>query len=362
MRRQAHLEPAAPADGPALLQMMEEAAASGNIGLFYTRRPDPYASFHGEGGQVSLGVIRGAAGAPDFMECCVRRPFYLNGEAETVGYLSGVRRRAGAALRGNWLRLLAEYEGGKCPSYFMSVLDGNEESLAIFGKKRPYAPALRPLCRYTTYMMSPKALHAAACKRATGQYTIKQAAREDLPALCAFLADYGRRYHFFPAVTDLEAQFAGLCLEDCLLLRDEHGIAAFGALWDQTAYKQYIVSHYKGPMRPARLGSPLLRALGWPPIPKAGTVLRLATLSLLAAKDDDPARLAALLEGLAGLAMRRGLEILVAGVPAGNWQDGFFQSVRHLQFGSAIYLAQKTPAPHQLPREGNPFHFECGLL
>lgn len=355
-------EAATPADGPALLRMMEDLPAKGNIELLYTRRPDPYASYHGEGGDVSLGVIRGADGTPDFVESLIMRPMYLGGAPHEVGYLSGVRKRTGAALRGNWLRMLIEYERPRCERLFLSVLDGNEDVLSLFLKKRPYVPELRQVCDYTTYMVSPRALGKWAGKQDAAGYTFAHASADDLPEIYTFLRKYGQRYDFFPTVTDLEAQFTGLRLSDCFLVRDSGGIAAFGALWDQTAYKQYIVARYRGPMRLARLASPLLRAAGYVPIPPPGTVLKLATLTLLAAREDALAPMAALLSGLAEQAAERGVAILVAGIPKGNWQDALFQNVRHLQFGSKIYYAQAEPLPWLPAGNGHAVHLECGLL
>lgn len=359
------LEQALPSDGPALLELIEAAPAKGNIRLLYTRRPDAYASLHREGGQVSVSILRGEDGRPDFMACCTLRPHYLDGRAATLGYLGGVRRRENVPLRGNWVRELAAREGPRADAWLLSILEGNGETLHLAGKPRAHIPRLVPLCGYTTWLLNPRALaaHAAKLRGADGDTPIPRAVRpEDLPEVHRFLADCGRRYQFFPAVTDLEAQFPDLAPEDCFVLREQGKIAAFGALWDQSGYRQYIVREYRGPMKLARLAGPLLKTMGYIPLPPPGATLPLATLSLLATRDDSPGRLAALLQGMAAAAQRRGYGALVAGTAEGHWQEGLFRGARHLSFGSRIYRIEAGQQAGGPAREALPIHLECGLL
>lgn len=367
MNRSYYLEQATEEDGPHLLSIIEETTSGGNIELIYTRRGNPYNSFRKEGGQVSVGVIRNKDGRADFMEYCVLRPYYLNGTVQTVGYLGGVRKRNGAHIRGNWLRMLIEYEGAKCPSYFLSILDSRPEALQMFTKKRTYMFPLTHICHYTTYMINPSAIiaHTDKAYRAQGSKLRTAAvAPSQLAAVYEFLADYGRRYQFFPAVTDLKAQFNGLRSEDCFVLYDtDHPeqILAFGALWDQSGYRQYIVKRYRGIMRLAHLASPIAERIGYIPIPPCNQTFSLSTLSLLSARDANPEYLAILIRRLSIEAKDRGIGILVAGVADDNWQRGLIHPVKSISFGSNIFLAQKHPVKSQIPK-GLPIHIECGLL
>ncbi len=350
-------EQAGTQDGPALLSLIEGDAAKGAIELFYTRRPNPVASYHRESDFVSLAVLRDGAGRPSLMAANALHRYYVEGEDREIGYLSGIRRRKDSYPRGNWLRALYEYEREHCHSCLFSILEDNANVMTFFSKHKPGAVTITPICDYKTYMVSPRLL----LRFARQDLQVEQIQPDQIDTVYAFLAQHGRQYDFFPVVTDLEKQFGGLRWADCRAVWHGGCMVAFGALWEQSAYKQYIVKAYHGPMRMARALSPVLGAAGYIPIPPAGDVLRIATLTLMSAAGEDPAIYQALLGGLAEEARRRDIKILVIGLPEGNYQTDIIRPVRHLSFGSHIHLLQdagETP----YAAGGRAPHLECGWL
>jgi hypothetical protein len=279
------------------------------------------------------------------------------GKDREIGYLGGIRRRKDSYPRGNWLQALYQYEREHCRSCLFSILDDNAEVKTFFEKHKPSAVTYTPVCHYNTFMVNPKALLRFARRDLEAQPVLP----EQEPAVYAFLAQHGKEYDFFPAVTDLEKQFAGLRFEDCLAVWRGDQVVAFGSLWDQTQYRQYIVKAYHGYMRAARALSPVLTAAGYIPIPPAGEVLRIATLTLMSAAGEDPVLYRALLGGLAKAAAKRGCKILVIGLPEDNYQTDIIRPVRHLSFGSQIYYLQDAgEAPYAA--NGRIPHLECGWL
>lgn len=350
-------EQAGPEDGPALLSLIEAGASKGDIELFYTRRPSPVTSYRRESDEVSLAVLRDHAGRPNVMAANILHRYYVGGKDREIGYLGGIRRRKDSYPRGNWLQALYLYEREHCKSCLFSILDDNADVLTFFEKHKPKTVTYTPVCHYHTYMINPKAL----LRFAQRDLRVQPVLPEQADAVYAFLAQHGRGYDFFPAVADLEKQFAGLRFEDCLAAWRGEQVVAFGSLWEQTDYRQYIVKAYHGPMRAARALSPVLAAAGYIPIPPAGEVLRIATLTLMSAAEEDPGLYRALLGGLAAQARRRGIQILVIGLPEDNYQTGIIRSVRHLSFGSQIYFLQELgEVPYAAG--GRPSHLECGWL
>jgi hypothetical protein len=344
-------------DGPALLSLIEADAAKGAIELFYTRRPSPVASYQRESDFVSLAVLRDDAGRPSIMAADVLHRYFVGGEDREIGYMSGIRRRKDSYPRGNWLHALYAYEREHCSSCLFSVLEDNADVMTFFEKHKPEAVTIAPVCDYNTYMVNPKAL----LRFLRQDLRTEPVQPGQIDAIYAFLAQHGRQYDFFPAVTDLEKQFSGLHWADCLAVWHGKRVVAFGALWEQTAYRQYIVKAYHGPMQTARVFSSVLEAAGYIPIPPAGEVLKIATLTLMSAAGEDPGIYRALLGGLADMARRRKMKILVIGLPKPNYQSDIFQTVRHLSFGSHIYMLQDTgEPPYSAGRQ--PLHLECGWL
>jgi len=344
-------------DDPSLLSLIEADAAKGDIELFYTRRLSPVASYRRESDAVSLAVLRDHTGRPSVMAANILHHYYLGGKDRELGYLGGIRRRRDSYPRGNWLQALYEYERAHCSSCLFSILDDNAKVKTFFEKHKPSAVTYTPVCHYNTYMISPKTLLRFTRRDLQAQPVLPEQAH----AVYDFLAQHGKEYDFFPVVTDLEKQFSGLRFADCLAVWRGGRIVAFGAFWEQTQYRQYIVKAYHGPMRAARILSPVLEAVGYIPIPPAGEVLRIATLTLMSAQGEDAGLYRALLGGLAKAAAARGCKILVIGLPEENYQTDIIRQVRHLSFGSRIYYLQDAGQVPYAAGCRSP-HLECGWL
>lgn len=98
-----------------------------------------------------------------------------------------------------------------------------------------------------------------------------------------------------------------------MLLEQQGELRGVGAVWDQRAFKQVVVTGYQPWL--ARIRVPLdaaLRAMGQPALPPAGTSLALGYLSHFVMRDDEDIEGAiALVDGLRQQARGRGLAQLV---------------------------------------------------
>jgi len=348
-----------PAEGDKLLAFIEAEAAKGDLELIYTRRPNPVLSYQKEGRRVSFAVIHDENGVPCFMEVSIVRDCYFHGTETPFTYICGVRKRPGDKNHANMIRAAFDYEMQSASAGFCSILDANKSAARIFcGKTRRFFPNLSPLCRYTTFLINPRILAG----RANPSYAFAPVGEDDLREVYSFLEREGKRYEMFPVVKDIEGQFSGLLLSDCFVLRKGGELTAFGALWDQKHYRQYIVRHYGGLYRYLRKAARLVEKIGFVYLPPEGETANVLTLTLVSAKDGDRTAYGELISGLAKEAVRRGCPILAAGMSRNNRYYPLYRRIRAIRFDSTVYTAEKTGNRMPVPDPAREIHLEVGCL
>ncbi|MCL1896003.1 MAG: hypothetical protein FWG03_05595 [Clostridiales bacterium] len=270
--------PAAPSDGLEMLRLIESRpAAGGNLRILHTRRPDAYRSYKMECADAEMVLCTADDGRLLAQAVCLPRSLYINGEVCTAGYVTGLHIAQGA--RADIRKMLdAGYAHTRATRFFCSFLDSSRAAYDLFSKRG----WVRPICGYTTYM-----LHPAAIKPVRHGFTFRRATPGDSERLLRFYNEFGPGYSYFPAFESLDS-FPEPAVPDFFLFEDRGDIIAAGALWDQHAYKQYIVNGYGGAYRLAAFCNPVLRALHYPPLPKAGSPARFAYISFLLCRGGSP--------------------------------------------------------------------------
>jgi len=353
---------AEPSDSKELLEILEEDDFAGQISLLYTRRPDAYRSLQMEGETVLIVVCQDKKNAriAGFGACAVRE-LYVNGEPEKVGYLFGLRARKEyrkvfplLAKGYDYLRyILAEKGVTLC---LTSILTDNRYAQRLLEKDRPFMPAYTPYSSYNVYILK--------TNRQTRRKTI-QAEVRDVPRLLDFLNEYGRRHQFYPVLREadlLAGKHSGLSLGDFYILPDNRGhILAAGAVWDQQAYKQYVIQGYSGCFRFLYPLSRLLPRFGYTALPEPGTVLNFFALSFWAVRDDNPDYFRTFVREIAGATGR--YSFFVLGLPEQNDLTRALRGSPHLSYKSRIYLVNwdRAKAAANEP-DGRPPYLECGTL
>lgn len=347
------------ADGDKLLELIESEAAKGDLEILYTRRPNPVISYRNESMNTSIGVIRDETNTPCFMEVCIVRDYYLHEQKATLMYACGVRKKTGSGNNFNWLRDAYQYETKDKTAGFCSILDANLNALGVFGKKtRKFFPVLSKLCGYTTFLINPKAVKH--CPQ--NGLIFRRVEERDLPEVYRFLENEGKKYEMYPAVSDLEHQFSGLLIKDCYILTQDGEIAAFGALWNQRHYRQYIVKRYGGIYRYLRKAAGITEKFGYIYLPPEGQTAQVLTLTLMTCKDGDTSLYSVLLSCLAKQAIQAGCPILVAGMSENNHYYQAYRKLRSVRFDSTIFTVEVRGNQLPLPDAEREIHIECGYL
>ena len=297
----------------------------GNVEMAYTRERDFFAGLAVLGHQTQV-LIAEEEGRVVGMGCRSLRRAFLNGQPADIGYLSGLRvlpqaRRGTLLARG--YRLLRDLHGdGKVPFYLTTIVEDNHTARGLLTSGRAGLP------RY---------LDAGACiacaiprvsrRPASSRHGIRLARGTDIPLadLVEFVNREGRRRQFFPVLEAADfgtARLKGLSRADFTVALAGDRIVGAAALWDQSGFRQHVVTRYHGFLRVAR---PVLdavsRATGRPALPKPGQPLRMAVTAFLAVAEDDPAVARAILHSqrqsgavdyiVAGLHERDPLETLL---------------------------------------------------
>lgn len=349
--------PAEERDGRRILEILECSPAKGQIELLYTRRPNAYLSYKLESCDTSVFAVKeGERIIATAAE--ITRDVYIGGEEKKLCYVCGLKKDIYYDGVVNWGKLfIRNLVRDDIDCYFCSIIGDNISAQKLFEKKRKHTLNHYFLQNYTTYMLAPNFRFRVSDRG----YTFSQAETGDEADLLEFLNREGRKKEFFPVIRSLN-QFAHLDIRDFYILRDEQGIAAVGALWNQSAYRQYIVRKYRGLMKCARLFNPLLKLLGYIQLPKENAALDFPMLSFFISRDDGEEHSKVFLNSIAPV-IRKKYGMVVIGASECSHMNGILRKLRSISFGSRIYTIDFIlGGGKSLTVDKDKVWLECGLL
>ena len=342
------IRPAVPADGPQMLRLIESHPAEGGLRILYTRRPDAYQSYRTECANAEITVCADNDGHVLGQVALLPRKLFLNREIYTIGYVTGLHKSDSVVV--NIMNMLETgLANSVAEQFFCSFLNNNKSVFDLFSKRR----LICPLCDYSTYLF-----HPTAMKPAQHGFLFRPASPDDTAELLRFYNKEGAKYSCFPVFSTMD-DFPGLTVSDFFLLEDGNGIAAAGALWDQRAFKQYVVLGYRGQYKLAAHCNPLLRMLHYPPLPKVNAAANFAYISFLLGREGSSPLAHILLKEIAGV--RHGFDFLAIGAAAGSTLGQYLKGINSFKIESKI-CAIDHEGSGKAALIQPPFHFECGLL
>ena len=355
---------AGPRDGGDILDLLEGTPSRANISLYYTRRPDPWASYQRDGDDVMLAVYRNPrSGGIDGMGACAINHLYIEGKPAKVAYLYGFRLREEALSRVvllprgyRWFLDIMAEKGVSCS--YTTVLEGNLPARRMLEKRRASMPVYEYAGNFEIF-----ALATGGKAKLPAGYRFRAVVPGDGTRLLEFLNREGGRHPFFPVLTEGELSRGTTTprLQDFCILEDPSGeIVCAGAIWDQREYKQYIVRGYGGAYRLLYPLSPLVRLLGYPRLSPPGTVLPFFTLSCFASKEDSPALFGLFLRGIRSAG--RGFDYLLVGLHGEHPFRRVVARRPHIVYRSRLYLVYEGGRGRPIMTPGDIPYLECGRL
>lgn len=341
-------------DGAEVLAMMESGQSDGAFRMIATRRPNPVLSCRQENGRVRIGIIRDGRQRIAAQFCVSPGRYYINGGAASVGYVSGVRKHPDYQGILDWKAMAAYVKEAGCELYTCSFLGDNEAVRKMFARKHKHFPQLFPLTGYTTYMINPQAVPY----KKSGDFSFRVMTVADRPRVLEFVNREGARYQFAPVFSSF-SQFYGLKESDCYVMEQGGVIKAFGALWNQSGYKQYIVTEYKGWMAWMEKLSGLFERAGYIPMPKKNEPLVYPALSFFYAQEGDKDLYENFLARICR-EIQKDYRMFLIGMAHNHPNRPSIQKIRSIHFDSRLYYVRFDS--ELIPDENIPVHYECALL
>lgn len=312
-------ELAQPSDEPKIRELLRQIPVPGSIELTYEREPDYFLGCSIMGSLCQTLVARSQDGAVVGIATRSLRTLYVNGKAQTVGYIG--KLRIAPEHRGRWIlpqgfRLFHKiHQDGQSRGYITTIIEGNVEAEGLLvTKARRHYPRYRLLDRLVTLAL---VLHRWLPSPQAEASSLEGGEREEL---IAFFERVGSRRQFFPALTpdDLGCERTrGLGVADILVIRRKGRIVGSLALWDQRTYKQTRIHAYSPGIRLLR---PILNRtaplLGISPLPPPGESIPSAHIAFICIEEDDPQIFDNLLLSAAHRARASDLGFLALGLSA----------------------------------------------
>ncbi len=325
---------------PQLRGLVRSMAMPGAIRVAFAREPDFFRSLDIEGpfNQVII-----ASEHEKLYGMAVRsvKTVYVNGAEQDIGYLHGLRisdeaRRS--TLLGRGYRFLHQlHQDGRTPVYLTSIIESNKPVQKLLTSGRAGLPVYQDLGRYFTFAVN---LKRSSRRKVDSGVTIRRGNKSALSDISDFLQHEGRKEQFFPVyrVQDLKS-CTDFDPEQFYMLYDADGLAGVCGVWDQTAFKQNLITSYARWLAAAR---PLInRGLQWSryqPLPDVGNALRSFFISFVAVCDQDPALFRMLLDAVCRDYRTKEYHYFLAGChetsPLVRTMNSFFT----IRYTSRIYL------------------------
>lgn len=327
-------------------KVFESGEFAGGISVQYLRGEDPLKSLQNDGERAVVPVaVDKAAGEVIGVGACVIRKGYVNGEIKTVGYLTGLKLlpqyQKRIAVLPHAYEFLYQATKDEVNVYYTTILSDNITAQKLLEKKRRNMPAYRYLGDYTVYCMR--------TGRRRGRLAV---ACGDTAGLDEFYARHLPKLDLSPVHRHLH----GLSDGDFYTFRENGEIKIACAVWNQQAYKQYLLKGYAGIYK--TLSKLPTKWLGYPPFPKSNQLINYASITLLCADETvDIATIRAFIEKV--LEMSRVYDLMLFGLFEDNPYLPIVQKIKHVKYQSRLYEVLWHDAKEQLQK---PINLEVGLL
>lgn len=281
-----------------LRKIYSENEMEGNIAVSFQREPS---YFHASSVQAPFTQVCVARDKENnkIMAVVSRavRTGFINGEPQNVGYLADLRLdpkyRGSFTLPRGYQFVEKLHKDGMANIYFAVITEGNHRALNTLTANRPRVPQFKDLGR----LLSPAINLLRPKPPLSGDFEIINGSKEILPDILNCLNRNMSRRQFAPNFKDehfLDVPWneskwlRDFDVHDFYVARRSGRVIGIVGKWDQSAYKQTVVTRYSGMLRYLR---PLFNfagsLLGFARYPDPGLPLKYFYASFIAIDNDD---------------------------------------------------------------------------
>jgi hypothetical protein len=286
-----------------ILNFLKRQRMQGKIQLFLDRSPSFFSSLEVEGQKVKVMSLR----HPETNQlmslgCMAEKNYWINGrhQEEKIGYLSSLRtdpqfQSMGLLSKASQF-LQAEHEANHPERIYLStILEENALAKKILTAPRPGAPNYEDLgLLITGFFPVQKQIWNLHRVHTDGtKFQVRKATTADLPKFVEYWKKESAKRQLVPIYTESDILsktgiLRGLSVENIWLALDDQEIIGCLALWDQSAYRRWIVNSYATSIKLTKgLFNFFAPYLNRPKLPKENEPFNYRTASLVSIKNDD---------------------------------------------------------------------------
>jgi hypothetical protein len=299
------------ADDCQLRQLLRNIRMEGIISVSFRREPNYFAAHDCEGEFVQVIVARDRPSSQIVgMGSRSLRELYVDGAAQTIGYLSGLRihpaHRGGTMLARGYRFLRKLDEDQRAAYYLTTIATENRPALEALVGGRGGLPYYERIGQYVTWIVPRKVKWEPPSRQPTArQHQIRPINQGDVPELLRFIHQCAGSRQFIPRYQESDfcfpaRKFPGMSSKDLWGLWVDGALVGTLGIWDQRGIKQVVVERYGWWLQWLRpLYNCWAKVVGRPSFPQPGECLPLVATALPLATPDGVALFGKLIDEVA---------------------------------------------------------------
>jgi len=338
---------ATPADDDAIRHLLRKISVPGSITLSYEREPNYFLGASVMGDCQTLVAREATTGEVAGVAIRALRELWLNGRAERVGYIGGLR--VDESHRGRWglsqgFKFFHKLSrDGQTRGHITTIIEGNREAKGVLvTRARRQFPAYREIARLCTLALIP---HRFVLPRCPTDIELRRGDRVDPDDLIAFLHTEGAHKQFSPVWqhenfgSDFDSNTTrDFCLGDLLVACRGGKIVGTMGLWDQSSFKQNVVRDYGANLQRWRpLYNATLRLAGAQPLTPVGSAIPFVYASFVHVAQHDAVVFRALLSRSLSDARANGHAFVMLGLDVRDPLYAVARRCWHVPYFSRLY-------------------------
>ena len=332
-------------DDRALREILRGNPVDGRIQVAFQRNPSYFHALQVQGRVNQVMVARDVENhAIIALGTRSIKPVYINGCVRDAGYLSGLRInrdfRGGTVLARGYRYLRELHREKPVPIYTMTIIDDDRVVRELLTSERCGLPSCRDFGVFKTAAVT----LIRKKKPLETDIIVERGAAGRLNEILACLNRNGIEKQFYPfyAKEDFTTEgsvLRGLHLHDISLALRNKRVVGVAAKWDQSRFKQILVTGYAGRMKLFKpLYNTVSRMFGFPPLPEPLSEVNYFYLGLIAVDDNDPRIFRALLREIHNEAIQKEYNYFLVGLHSLDPLLEVVDEYQHITYNSRLYV------------------------
>ena len=316
-------------DSEAIKYLFENSGYPYAIDLQFGRGDDPYRSIMEEDdGAIVVLLKETSTQKVVSMGVCSFHKIWLNGEKKRGAYLNSLKilpeHRKGAIFISKAFEMVFELSRNDTDIYYAAILEQASSTRKMFEKKRSNMPEYVKQDLYTTF-----------CFKPSGRLHGMELEKGNVDGLDDFYEKCLKNYNLAP----LNRNINGIKDEDFIVWRKNGKIIAACAVFNNKNNKNYWLNGYNGILK--YIYHIPVHYLGYPKFPRPGSIVNIASLSMLMFDENVTVKERAKFIKAASYYAKQ-YDVLMVGLAQNDISYEAFSKIKHIKYSSIIYTINEN--------------------